>query len=157
ALIDDLKAHGYGYAFPVLHNDQTRFAWEIRKAGLGLLRNRKGDIQPVNLIEDCAVAPTELPDYIRDLQVILDKHKVQASYYAHAVAGELHVEPMINLKTPEGLASFRNILADTVELVKKYKGSLSGEHGDGRLRGEFISSVVGQEIYDLFKEVKHLF
>src|SRR5690606_19815354 len=64
---------------------------------------------------------------------------------------------MINLKTPEGLASFRNILADTVELVKKYKGSLSGEHGDGRLRGEFISSVVGQEIYDLFKEVKHLF
>lgn len=157
ALISDLKENHFGYSFPVLYNEQTRFAWDIRKAGLGLLRNRKGDVQPVNLIEDCAVSPTELPDYIKDLQVILKKHKVQASYYAHAGAGELHVEPMINLKTREGLSTFREVLTDTVDLVKKYKGSLSGEHGDGRLRGEFISSVVGNEIYDLFKRVKLLF
>ncbi|MEO6731058.1 MAG: FAD-linked oxidase C-terminal domain-containing protein [Ferruginibacter sp.] len=156
-LVTALEDSGCGYAFPVLYNDDTRYAWDVRKAGLGLLRNSPGDIQPVNLIEDCAVAPEELPDYITDLQAILDKYKVNASYYAHAGAGELHVEPMINLKTTEGVQLFRSILADTVELVKKYKGSLSGEHGDGRLRGEYISTVVGAETYQLFKEVKQLF
>ena len=156
-LIIELKHAGYGYAYPSLYNETSAFAWDIRKAGLGLLRNLKGDTQPVNLIEDCAVAPEQLPAYIADLGLVLKKHKVNASYYAHAGAGELHVEPMINLKTAEGRATFRNILSDTVELVKKYNGSLSGEHGDGRLRGEFISSVLGTEVYALFKAVKHLF
>ena len=156
-LVNDLMAGGHGYAFPVLFNGDTKYAWDVRKAGLGLLRNLPGDIQPVNLIEDCAVAPEELPEYISELQLMLDKYKVNASYYAHAGAGELHVEPMINLKTPEGVQLFRNILAETVTLVKKYNGSLSGEHGDGRLRGEYISTVTGNETYQLFKEVKHLF
>jgi len=156
-LIASLKAEGLGYAYPVLYNEQTKYAWEVRKAGLGLLRNLKGNAQPVNLIEDCAVSTDELPAYIADLQQVLIKHKVNASYYAHAGAGELHVEPMINLKSAEGLQTFRNILADTVELVKKYKGSLSGEHGDGRLRGEYISSVVGKETYQLFQQVKQIF
>ncbi len=156
-LIASLQKEKLGYAFPVLYNEQTKFAWDIRKAGLGLLRNEKGNTQPVNLIEDCAVSTDELPNYIFDLQQVLVKHKVNASYYAHAGAGELHVEPMINLKSEEGLKTFRNILADTVELIKKYKGSLSGEHGDGRLRGEYISSVVGNETYQLFKEVKNIF
>ena len=157
ALIVSLKENDLGYAYPVLYNEQTKFAWELRKAGLGLLRNLKGSKQPVNLIEDCAVSTDELPDYIADLQKVLAKHQVNASYYAHAAAGELHVEPMIDLKSEEGLKSFRSILADTVELVKKYKGSLSGEHGDGRLRGEYISSVVGNETYELFKQVKNIF
>ncbi len=156
-LVNELQEKGYGYAFPVLLNGDTKYAWDVRKAGLGLLRNLPGDIQPVNLIEDCAVSPEELPEYVIDLQRVLDKYKVNASYYAHAGAGELHVEPMINLKTPEGVKLFRTILAETVELVKKYKGSLSGEHGDGRLRGEYISTVVGNETYQLFKEVKKLF
>jgi FAD/FMN-containing dehydrogenase/Fe-S oxidoreductase len=156
-LIASLQQAGLGYAFPVLYNEQTKFAWDVRKAGLGLLRNLKGDTQPVNLIEDCAVSTDELPDYIADLQEVLKKHKVNASYYAHAGAGELHVEPMVNLKSPEGLKTFRNILADTVELVKKYKGSLSGEHGDGRLRGEYIANVVGSETYQLFEQVKSIF
>jgi FAD/FMN-containing dehydrogenase/Fe-S oxidoreductase len=156
-LITDLKGTGYGYAFPVLHNDQSKYAWEVRKAGLGLLRNLRGDFQPVNLIEDCAVSPQELPEYIHDLQLILDKYEVKASYYAHAGAGELHVEPLVNLKTVEGVSVFRNILADTVELVKKYKGSLSGEHGDGRLRGEFIPAMLGNETYRLFEQVKTIF
>lgn len=156
-LIASLKNEGLGYAYPVLYNEQTKYAWEVRKAGLGLLRNLKGNAQPVNLIEDCAVSTDELPDYIADLQQVLIKHKVNASYYAHAGAGELHVEPMVNLKSADGLKTFRNILADTVELVKKYKGSLSGEHGDGRLRGEYISSVVGQETYQLFQQVKQIF
>ncbi len=156
-LILSLQEAGLGYAFPVLYNEQTKFAWDVRKAGLGLLRNLKGDTQPVNLIEDCAVSTDELPDYIADLQDVLQKHKVNASYYAHAGAGELHVEPMVNLKSAAGLKTFRNILADTVELVKKYKGSLSGEHGDGRLRGEYIANVVGAETYQLFEQVKAIF
>lgn len=156
-LIEDLKSQGSGYAHPVLYNESTIKAWDIRKAGLGLLRNIQGDTQPVNLIEDCAVSPQDLPEYIKDLQVVLEKNNVQASYYAHAGAGEVHVEPLINLKTAEGLKTFRNVLADTVELIKKYKGSLSGEHGDGRLRGEFIPSVVGEKVYELFKEVKTIF
>ena len=156
-LLGELTACGYGYAFPVLYNSDTKFAWDLRKAGLGLLRNLPGDTQPVNLIEDCAVAPEDLPEYIADLQVMLAKHQVNASYYAHAGAGELHVEPMINLKTEAGVKLFRTILAETVQLVKKYNGSLSGEHGDGRLRGEYIAAVTGDETYQLFKAIKQLF
>ncbi|MDP3392752.1 FAD-binding and (Fe-S)-binding domain-containing protein [Sediminibacterium sp.] len=146
-----------GYAFPVLYNADTKFAWDVRKSGLGLLRNLKGDAQPVNLIEDCAVSTNDLPLYIADLQQLLNQHGVQASYYAHAGAGELHVEPLINLKSPEGVQQFRSILKETAALVKKYNGSLSGEHGDGRLRGEFIASMVGEEVYGLFKQVKSIF
>lgn len=156
-LIADLEQHHYGYAYPVLKGKEANLAWDIRKAGLGLIRNLPGDSQPVNLIEDCAVAPEYLPDYIHDLQQVLKNHQLTASYYAHAGAGELHVEPMINLKTSEGRATFRNVLKDTVALVKKYQGSLSGEHGDGRLRGEFIPDVLGKEVYQLLKEVKEIF
>lgn len=156
-LTNSLKEERLGFAYPVLYNEQTKSAWDIRKAGLGLLRNLKGDAQPVNLIEDCAVSTDDLPDYISGLQEILARHKVQASYYAHAGAGELHVEPIINLKSAEGLKTFRNILADTVVLVKKYNGSLSGEHGDGRLRGEYIQTMVGEETYRLFKKIKNIF
>ncbi|MFC6997799.1 FAD-binding and (Fe-S)-binding domain-containing protein [Rufibacter roseus] len=157
ALIADLKAAGLGYAYPVVRGAQTKPVWDVRKAGLGLIRNLPGDLQPVNLIEDCAVSPEDLPAYVADLQVVLEKHNLQASYYAHAGAGELHIEPMINLKTNEGKQLFRQVLAETTELVKKYNGSLSGEHGDGRLRGEFIPAALGQEVYELLKEVKQIF
>lgn len=90
----------------------------MRKGGLGLLRNLEGDTQCVNLIEDCAVDPQDLPAYINDLEILLKKHNVQYSMYAHAGAGELHVEPMINLKTTEGQQLFRTILAKTAVLVK---------------------------------------
>ncbi len=157
ALIEDLIKANVGYAYPIVKGANTIPAWDVRKAGLGLIRNLKGDIQPVNLIEDCAVAPEDLPAYITDLQALLKKHGINASYYAHAGAGELHVEPMINLKTQEGKLLFRTVLKETAELVKKYNGSLSGEHGDGRLRGEFIESVLGKEVFTLLKEVKTLF
>ena len=156
-LITSLKLAGTGYAYPVLTNEATAAAWDIRKAGLGLLRNLKGSAQPVNLIEDCAVAPDDLPDYIADLEKLLALHQTKASYYAHAGAGELHVEPIIDLKSGAGLQTFRNVLSDTVQLVKKYNGSLSGEHGDGRLRGEFIPEIMGGQVYELFKQVKHIF
>ncbi len=156
-LIAALKQKGLGYAYPVLLKDDSKKAWEVRKGGLGLLRNLAGDTQCVNLIEDCAVAPQDLPAYIADLEILLKSHNVQYSMYAHAGAGELHVEPMINLKTTAGRTLFRTILAETAVLVKKYGGSLSGEHGDGRLRGEFIPYMMGERNYVLFKEVKHLF
>ncbi len=156
-LIADLTLHMLGYAYPVIKGEKTKLVWDIRKAGLGLIRNMPGDAQPVNLIEDCAVPPESLPYYIEDLQQVLVKYNLQASYYAHAGAGELHVEPMINLKTQQGKETFRNVLKDTVELVKKHNGSLSGEHGDGRLRGEFIPDVLGAQVFDLIKEVKKIF
>jgi FAD/FMN-containing dehydrogenase/Fe-S oxidoreductase len=156
-LIASLALAGIGYAYPVLLNEATTSAWDIRKAGLGLLRNLKGNAQPVNLIEDCAVAPEDLPAYIADLEKLLASHHTKASYYAHAGAGELHVEPIIDLKSAGGLQTFRELLTDTVQLVKKYNGSLSGEHGDGRLRGEFIPEMMGQQAYELFKQVKLIF
>lgn len=156
-LVTELKAANLGYAYPLLFGDESKKAWDVRKAGLGLIRNLPGDTQPVNLIEDCAVAVEDLPDYIQDLGEVLQKHGVHASYYAHAGAGELHVEPMVNLKTSEGKATFRAILADTAVLLKKYNGSLSGEHGDGRLRGEFIPFMMGEQVYELFRKVKAIF
>ncbi len=157
ALVSDLKQAGLGYAFPTIFGTQTKLVWDVRKAGLGLIRNLPGDAQPVNLIEDCAVAVEDLPDYIAELEILLKGKGLSYSMYAHAGAGELHVEPMIDLKTEAGNAIFREVLAETAALVKKYGGSLSGEHGDGRLRGEFIPFMVGEKVYELFKEVKHIF
>lgn len=156
-LIAELKENALGYAYPILLGDDAKKAWEVRKGGLGLLRNLPGDTQPVNLIEDCAVDVEDLPAYIDELEALLKKHDVQYSMYAHAGAGELHVEPMVNLKTTEGRMLFRSILAETAALVKKYGGSLSGEHGDGRLRGEFIPFMMGDKNYELFKTVKNIF
>jgi Fe-S oxidoreductase len=131
--------------------------WDVRKAGLGLIRNLPGDSQPVNLIEDCAVSPEDLPAYVSDIQKLLQEENVHASYYAHAGAGELHIEPFINLKNEEGRRQFRSILEKTTDLVLKYNGSLSGEHGDGRLRGEFIGKVLGEKVYDLLLQTKSIF
>lgn len=155
--IEHLKSHNLGYAYPVLYGTETDKAWDLRKAGLGLLRNEPGDIQPVNLIEDCAVDAVDLPNYINEVEALLKRHQVKYSMYAHAGAGELHVEPMINLKTSTGKILFRTLLQETAFIVKKYKGSLSGEHGDGRLRGEFISYIMGEKNYQLFKDVKNIF
>jgi Fe-S oxidoreductase len=118
--------------------------------------NVPGDEQPVNLIEDCAVSPEDLPDYIEELETLArDKYGLRLEYSAHAGAGELHVLPLINLRTTAGRQTFRNLLIDTALLVKKYGGSLSGEHGDGRLRGEFIPMMVGPENAALMRRVKH--
>lgn len=156
-LIQQLKLLNLGFAYPILQNEDISNGWDIRKAGLGLIRNLISDEQAVNLIEDCAVDPEDLPNYVLDIENLLEKHNVKAAYYAHAGAGELHIEPFINLKTKEGQITFRAILSETVEIVKKYQGSLSGEHGDGRLRGEFIPQIMGNELYQLFVEIKNLF
>ena len=156
-LIAELKEKKLGYAFPILKGDESKKAWEVRKGGLGLLRNLPGDAKPVNLIEDFAVEASDLPEYIEKLELLLKSHSVEYAMYAHAGAGELHVEPIINLKTKEGVTLFRTILSETAALAKSYGGSLSGEHGDGRLRGEFIPFMMGEHNYQLFREVKNIF
>jgi Fe-S oxidoreductase len=157
SFINSLQQNQLGYAYPVLQGEQCKLAWDVRKAGLGLLRNLPGDARPVNLIEDFAVLPKDLPAYIEKLEKLLQHHGVQYSIYAHAGAGELHVEPIINLKNAAGQQQFRSILQDTVALVKTFNGSLSGEHGDGRLRGEFIPFIMGERVYALFRDLKSIF
>lgn len=123
---------------------------------MGLLSNLPGDEKAVPVIEDTAVDVEDLPAYIAEFNEILKKHGLYSVHYAHAGSGELHLRPIINLKTKEGNQLFRTIAEEVATLVKKYKGSLSGEHGDGRLRGEFIRQMVGDKNYDLLKQIKQV-
>ena len=150
----EMRAAGLGYHFPVLFGADCKKIWALRKAGLGLLGNLPGDEKAVAVIEDTAVDVNDLPEFIREFNVILKKHDLYSVHYAHAGSGEIHLRPIINLKTTEGNGLFRTIAEEVATLVKKYKGSLSGEHGDGRLRGEFIKQMVGSKNYELLKQVK---
>ncbi|MEO7312759.1 MAG: FAD-linked oxidase C-terminal domain-containing protein [Chitinophagaceae bacterium] len=150
----DMKAANLGYHFPLLFGADTKKIWTLRKAGLGLLSNLPGDSKAVPVIEDTAVDVNDLPDFIADFNVLLKKHNLYSVHYAHAGSGEIHLRPIINLKTEEGNRLFRTIAEEIANLVKRYKGSLSGEHGDGRLRGEFIEQMVGKKNYQLLKEIK---
>jgi len=150
----DMRAAGLGYHFPLLFGNDTKKIWSLRKAGLGLLSNLPGDDKAVPVIEDTAVDVQDLPAYIRDFNEILKKHNLYSVHYAHAGSGEIHLRPIINLKTEEGNRLFHTIAEEIATLVKKYGGSLSGEHGDGRLRGEFIRQMVGEKNYALLREIK---
>ncbi len=152
----EMRAAGLGYHFPVLFGADTKKIWTLRKAGLGLLSNLPGDEKAVPVIEDTAVDVNDLPNYIRDFNEILKKHGLYSVHYAHAGSGEIHLRPIINLKTKGGNQLFRTIAEEVATLVKKYNGSLSGEHGDGRLRGEFIKQMVGEKNYALLKEIKNI-
>jgi FAD/FMN-containing dehydrogenase/Fe-S oxidoreductase len=153
-LTEELKAAGLGYHFPLLFGEDTNKIWSLRKAGLGLLGNMPGDSKPVPVVEDTAVDVHDLPAYIADFNTLLKKYGLNSVHYAHAGSGEIHLRPIINLKTEEGNQMFRTIAIEIAGLVKKYQGSLSGEHGDGRLRGEFIKEMVGDRNYELFKTIK---
>ena len=150
----EMRAANLGYHFPLLFGNDTKRIWTLRKAGLGLLSNMPGDEKPVAVIEDTAVDVNDLPAYIADFNEILKKHGLYSVHYAHAGSGEIHLRPMLNLKTAEGNRLFRVIAQEIATLVKKYNGSLSGEHGDGRLRGEFIAQMIGDKNYLLLKDIK---
>jgi FAD/FMN-containing dehydrogenase/Fe-S oxidoreductase len=154
ALINDLKSQALGYSYPIVGGDDIKKVWELRKAGLGLLSNVPGDEKPVPVIEDTAVDVTDLPAYIADMNVLLKKHGLYSVHYAHAGSGEIHLRPILDLKTSDGVKLFRVMAEETAKLVKKYDGSLSGEHGDGRLRGEFIPQMIGEKNYKLIKDLK---
>ncbi|MBZ9779303.1 FAD-binding protein [Psychroflexus sp. CAK8W] len=156
-LLNDLKSSTKAYATPVLKNGEIDLAAELRKAGLGLLGNIKGDEKAVACIEDTSVTIQDLPHYISDFTKIMKSYNQKAVYYAHAGAGEIHLRPILNLKTSKGVNDFKNISKDVANLVKSYGGALSGEHGDGRVRAPFTRSVVGEECYLILLDIKHLF
>ncbi|RLD39890.1 MAG: FAD-binding oxidoreductase, partial [Bacteroidetes bacterium] len=153
---NDMREAGYGYHFPLVEGKDILKVWELRKAGLGILNNMPGDAKPVAVIEDTAINPELLPDYIDDFNKILDKYNKECVYYAHIATGELHLRPILNLKDKKDIELFHTLAKETAILVKKYGGSLSGEHGDGRLRGEFIPIMVGEHNYQLFKQIKEV-
>ena len=155
ALEAELLASGLSYTCTRVYGADVARVWALRKAGLGVLSGMKGDAKPVGVIEDTAVAPERLPAYMRDFRAMLDRLGLSCVYYGHISTGELHLRPIINLKTEEGRRLFRAVAEETAALVRKHRGSLSGEHGDGRLRGEFIPMMYGSECYRLMQEVKH--
>ncbi len=156
-MILELENAHLGHHFPIVDAENIAKVWALRNAGLGLLSNLAGDAKPVCVVEDTAVDVQDLPEYIREFNLILQKYGLYSVHYAHAGTGELHLRPILNLKTQEGHTLFRKVAEDTAKLVKKYKGSLSGEHGDGRLRGEFIKLMVGEVNYTNFKAIKQVF
>jgi FAD/FMN-containing dehydrogenase/Fe-S oxidoreductase len=150
----ELHAAGLGYHYPVVWGADQNRVWNLRKAALGLLANIPGDAKPVAVIEDTAIDPQDLPAFVRDFDDILARHGLSAVHYAHAGSGELHLRPILNLKDQEHRRLFRIVGTEIARLVKRYGGSLSGEHGDGRLRGEFLPLMVGDKNYALFREIK---
>ncbi|WOC40562.1 FAD-binding and (Fe-S)-binding domain-containing protein [Polaribacter sp. HL-MS24] len=156
-LIADLEANQFGYHHPKVYGKDIAKVHHLRKAGLGLLGNMVGDQKAVACIEDTAVALEDLPKYIQEFTQIMDTYQQDAVYYAHAGAGELHLRPILNLKKKEDVVLFRKITTETAELVKKYKGSFSGEHGDGIVRAEFIPLMIGEQNYQLLRRIKKAF
>ena len=157
ALIADLELHNFGYALPKIYGSDIDKINELRKAGLGLLGSIVGDDKAADSIEDTAVELSDLPDYIAEFAAMMKKYGQEAIYYAHAGAGELHLRPVLNLKKKEDLKLFRTIATEVAVLVKKYRGSLSGEHGDGIVRGEFLPFMIGETNYELLKRIKAAF
>lgn len=155
-IIADIKSKNMGYHYPIIKGGDVSKVWELRKAGLGLLSGMVGDAKPVAVVEDTAVAPTRLPQYIADFKKMLDRYGLSCVYYAHIATGELHLRPILNLKNQEDRELFRTVARECALLVKKHKGSISGEHGDGRLRGEFIPLLFGDKVYSLLKDVKSI-
>ena len=150
----ELRGAGLGYHYPTVWGIDQQRVWDLRKAALGLLSNIRGDAKPVAVIEDAAVDPEDLPAFVRDFDEILRRCDLSSVHYGHAASGELHLRPILNLKAKEGQRLFRVVATEVAHLVKRYGGSLSGEHGDGRLRGEFLSLMVGEKNYALFRDIK---
>ncbi|MBG6109742.1 FAD/FMN-containing dehydrogenase/Fe-S oxidoreductase [Flavobacterium sp. CG_9.10] len=157
ALIEDLQKNHFGYALPKIYGTDIDKVVELRKAGLGLLGSIVGDNKAADSIEDTAVELSDLPNYIAEFAAMMKKYGQDAIYYAHAGAGELHLRPILNLKKKEDLILFRTIATEVAHLVKKYRGSLSGEHGDGIVRGEFLPFMIGDKNYELLKRIKKAF
>jgi len=156
-LVATLQEQGLSYANVLLHGEEINQAFTLRKAGLGLLGNIIGDKKAVACIEDTAVALPDLSSFIAEFTQLMQKYNQKAVYYAHAGAGELHLRPILNLKKKEDVVLFRKITTDVAYLTKKYKGSFSGEHGDGIVRAEFIPLMIGEKNYELCKRLKQVF
>ena len=157
SLINTLNKINLSYDISILKGEEIQSALNLRSAGLGLLGNIVGDDKAVACIEDTAVPVDQLADYITAFTALMKKYDQNPVYYAHAGAGELHLRPILNLKKKEDVNQFKAITTDVAHLVKKFKGSMSGEHGDGIVRSEFIPLMLGEINYELIKKIKQIF
>jgi FAD/FMN-containing dehydrogenase/Fe-S oxidoreductase len=136
---------------------QMNLVWSVRKSGLSLLTGCVGPAKPVAFIEDAAVRPTQLPDYVRGLQSIMKPLGLEASYYGHAASGLLHVRPVLDLHSASDLKKFRQVADQTSALVRQFKGSLSAEHGVGIARTEYMREQLGDELLEVMRAIKNTF
>ncbi len=152
-----LRAAGFGYAFPRLFGGEVDRVWALRKAGLGILANLPGDAKAVACVEDTAVAVEDQPAYLEEFEAIMRRHGMECVFYAHIGDGEIHTRPVLDLKRGPERAKFQALTEEVAALVKRHGGSLSGEHGDGRVRGPFLRRMVGERNYALLSELKIVF
>jgi FAD/FMN-containing dehydrogenase/Fe-S oxidoreductase len=153
-----LQEIGTGYAHPVFTDAGNQGdVWNVRKHGLGLMLGMKGARKPTPFIEDAAVPDDVLPKYIEEILGFCHDRGVQVAMYAHASVGLIHVRPILDLRDPDDIEHMKAISKESYRLVKGYGGSVSGEHGDGLVRSMYIEPYFGTELYNAFKEVKHLF
>jgi FAD/FMN-containing dehydrogenase/Fe-S oxidoreductase len=131
--------------------------WEVRKAGLNIMMSMKGDGKPVSFIEDCAVPLEHLADYTSRLTEVFEKHGTKGTWYAHASVGCLHVRPVLDMRSEHGAKTMRAVAEEACALVREYKGSYSGEHGDGLVRSEWIERIYGPRLARAFADIKHAF
>ncbi|MBM3935279.1 MAG: anaerobic glycerol-3-phosphate dehydrogenase subunit C [SAR202 cluster bacterium] len=153
-----MRKAGMGYFVRKLTKpaDQAK-VWEVRKAGLGLMMNAPGPRRPLPFVEDTAVSPEKLPQFIKRFDEIVREHDTIAGYYGHASTGCMHIRPLIDLKLQEGVDRMVSIADKISDLVLEYGGSMSGEHGDGLVRSVWNKKMFGPKIYDAFREVKRTF
>ena len=147
--------HGFHDAVvEVMEPPRQANVWGVREACLNIMMSMKGDGKPISFIEDCAVPLEHLADYTDAVTAVFEKHGTRGTWYAHASVGCLHVRPILNMKTEEGARKMRAIGEEACELVRKYKGSFSGEHGDGISRSEFVEPMFGASLTRAFEQVK---
>ncbi|MCA9879570.1 MAG: FAD-binding oxidoreductase, partial [Thermomicrobiales bacterium] len=140
----------------VLDPEQQADVWSVRKAGLGLLMSIRGDHKPIAVIEDVSVPVEHLAEYVGAIEELVAAHNTEAAYYAHASAGCLHIRPLVNLKTREGVVSMVEMAEAAAELAHRFGGHLSGEHGDGLQRSELNERIFGPELYQAMREFKRI-
>jgi FAD/FMN-containing dehydrogenase/Fe-S oxidoreductase len=154
----DLSRRKIGYRKKILQTDSgAALVWALRKAGLSLLTGRKGSAKPVTGIEDTAVRPEQLPEYVGALQALMQRMGLEASFYGHAGAGLLHVRPVLDLHSHEDVRKFRQIAKEVSAVVQHFRGSLAAEHGVGIARTELLADFLGGELMGLMAEVKNSF
>ena len=160
--VDACAAHmakrGLGYSTKkLLTSSEQAMVWNVRKAGLGLMMNVPGEAKPLPFVEDTAVPPDSLPQFVARFDEIVKEHGTEAGYYGHASVGCLHIRPLVDLKRQDGVAKMASIANAVSDLVLEFGGSMSGEHGDGRARSVWNEKMFGPRIYDAFRQVKQAF
>ncbi|HEX5169739.1 MAG TPA: FAD-linked oxidase C-terminal domain-containing protein [Cyclobacteriaceae bacterium] len=157
-MFNALKQQGLGYAYPLFPSTKEfEDVWALRRKGLGLMMGIKGEKKALSFIEDAAIPTHVLPEYIDQVLKICAKHNTEVSMYAHASVGVIHVQPLLDLRQQQDIENLKHITDETFELVVKYGGSWSGEHGDGLVRSAYNERFFGRQIYEALKSVKKLF